>query len=273
MCFQSKMANQFCTMIFVRRLAAVLAFALLASGCATPRTELFQYATINSLLAGVFDGDMTVAELKRHGDLGIGTFNALDGEMLALDGQFYQIRSDGHVYVAPDDLRTQFATVLFFHGDRSLILTNIASLQALEKELARHLLSRNTFYAFRMEVEMESAKTRSVPRQQRPYPSLADAARNQSVFEFQNSIGTLVGFRTPDFMQGLNVPGYHLHFLTADRQAGGHVLDCVIRRAEVRIMETSRFLMVLPQHSDFQRVDFARDRGRELRQVEKGAGQ
>ena len=74
-------------------------------------------------------------------------------------------------------------------------------------------------------------------------------------------------------MQGLNVPGYHLHFLTADRQAGGHVLDCVIRRAEVRIMETSRFLMVLPQHSDFQRVDFARDRGRELRQVEKGAGQ
>ena len=260
-------------MVVIRRLAAVLVFALLASGCATPRTELFQYATINSLLAGVFDGDMTVAELKRHGDFGIGTFNALDGEMLALDGQFYQIRSDGHVYRAPEDLRTPFATVLFFHADRSLVLTNIASLKALEQELDRHLLSRNTFYAFRIEVEFESAKTRSVPRQQRPYPSLADAARKQSVFEFQNKSGTLVGFRTPDFMQGLNVPGYHLHFLTADRQAGGHVLDCVIRRAEVRIAETRRFLMVLPQAGDFQQTDIARDRGAELRRVEKSGAQ
>ena len=120
---------------------------------------------------------------------------------------------------------------------------------------------------------MESAKTRSVPQQQRPYPSLADAARQQSAFEFQNKTGTLVGFRTPDFMQGLNVPGYHLHFLTSDRQAGGHVLDCVIRRAEVRIMETSRFLMVLPQNGDFQQTDIARDRGAELRHVEKGAAQ
>ena len=260
-------------MIVIRRLAVFVAFAVLASGCATPRTELFQYATINSLLAGVFDGDLTVAELKRHGDFGIGTFNALDGEMLALDGQFYQIRSDGHVYRAPDDLRTPFATVLFFHGDRSLVLTNIASLKALEQELDRQLVSRNTFYAFRIEVEMESAKTRSVPQQQRPYPSLADAARQQSAFEFQNKSGTLVGFRTPDFMQGLNVPGYHLHFLTSDRQAGGHVLDCVIRRAEVRIMETSRFLMVLPQNGDFQQTDIARDRGAELRHVEKGAAQ
>ena len=262
-----------CALIGIRRLAAFLAFALLAGGCATQRPELFQYATINSLLAGVFDGDMTIATLKRHGDFGIGTFNALDGEMLALDGQFYQIRSDGHVYCAPDDLRTPFATVLFFHGDRSLILTNLASLQALEQELDRQLLSRNTFYAFRIEVEMESAKTRSIPRQQRPYPSLADAARNQSVFEFQNKNGTLVGFRTPDFMQGLNVPGYHLHFLTADRQAGGHVLDCVIRRAEVRIMETSLFLMVLPQAGDFQQADIAQDHGAELRRVEKSTAQ
>ena len=259
--------------IVIRRLAVVLVFVLLGSGCATSRTELFQYATINSLLAGVFDGDMTIATLKHHGDLGIGTFNALDGEMLALDGQFFQIRSDGRVYPAPDDLRTPFATVLFFHGDRSLVLTNIASLKALEQQLDRQLQSRNTFYAFRIEVEMASANTRSVPRQQRPYPSLADAARKQSVFEFRNTIGTLVGFRTPDFMQGLNVPGYHFHFLTVDRQAGGHVLDCVIRHAEVRIAETSRFLMVLPQNGDFQQTDIARDRGAELRHVEKGAAQ
>ncbi|MEI8314766.1 MAG: acetolactate decarboxylase [Verrucomicrobiota bacterium] len=260
-------------MIVSRQLAVFLSLVLLTSGCAAPRSELFQYATINSLLAGVFDGDMTIATLKHHGDFGIGTFNALDGEMLALDGQFYQIRSDGHVYPAPDDMRTPFATVLFFHTARSLILTNIASLHALEQELDRQLPSPNAFHAFRLEVEIESAKTRSVPRQEKPYPTLADAARKQSVFEFQNKTGTLVGFRTPDFMQGLNVPGYHFHFLTADRQAGGHVLDCVIRHAEVRIAATSQFLMVLPERGAFQQTDLARDRGAELRRVEKGATQ
>ncbi|MEI8063962.1 MAG: acetolactate decarboxylase, partial [Verrucomicrobiota bacterium] len=216
---------------------------------------------------------MTIATLKHHGDFGIGTLNALDGEMLALDGRFYQIRSDGNVYPATDNMRTPFATVLFFHATRSIILTNVASLHALEQELDRQLSSPNAFYAFRLEVEIESAKTRSVPRQQKPYPTLADAARKQSVFEFQNKTGTLVGFRTPDFMQGLNVPGYHFHFLTADRQAGGHVLDCVIRRAEVRIAATSQFLMVLPERGTFQQTDLARDRGAELRRVEKGATQ
>ena len=260
-------------MRLVRRLTIFLALGLLVGGCATRRVELFQYATINSLLAGVFDGDMRIATLKCHGDLGIGTFNALDGEMMAVDGQFYQIRSDGKVYPATDDMRTPFATVLFFRPDRTLHLTGVASLRALEQQLDQQLSSLNTFYAFRIEVELESAKTRSVPRQQPPYPSLAEAARRQSVFEFHNTTGTLVGFRTPDFMQGLNVPGYHFHFLTADRRAGGHVLDCAIRQAEVRIAETPQFLMVLPRQGAFQQADLARDRGAELRRVEKGTGQ
>jgi len=258
-------------MAFIRRFGVVLAFALLASGCAAPRAELFQYATINSLLAGVFDGDMTIANLKRHGDFGIGTFNALDGEMIALDGRFYQIRSDGHAYPATDDMRTPFATVMFFHADRSLVLTNIASLSALEQQLDRQLPSLNAFYAFRLEVEVESIKTRSVPRQSKPYPTLAVAAEHQSVFELRNQTGTLVGFRTPDFMRGLNVPGYHFHFLTADRQAGGHVLDCVIRRSEVNIAKTAQFLMVLPERGAFQQTDLTQDRAAELHHVEKGA--
>ena len=258
-------------MTVVRRFAVLLALVLLACGCAAPRTELFQYATINSLLAGVFDGDLTIADLKRHGDFGIGTFNALDGELLALDGQFYQIHSDGHVYSATAAMRTPFATVLFFHPDRSFVLTNVASFHALEQQLDRFLPSPNAFYAFRLEVEGEFIKTRSVPRQQKPYPALAAAARNQSVFEFREITGTLVGLRTPDFMQGLNVPGYHFHFLTADRRAGGHVLDCVIRRAEVRIAATSNFCMYLPQRGEFQQTDLAQDRAVELRRIEKGA--
>lgn len=256
-------------MNMLRRLLLLLLLAVLAQGCAARRGEVFQYATINSLLAGVFDGDLTVAELKRHGDLGIGTFNALDGELMALDGRFYQIRSDGHVYPATDAMRTPFATVTHFAPTRTLVLTNVASLHALEQELDRLLPNKNAFHAFRIEADVEQLKARAVPRQQPPYPSLADAAKKQSVFDLRNITGTFVGFRTPDFMQGLNVPGYHLHFLTADRQAGGHVLDCVIRRAEVQVAETTQFLMNLPGAGAFQQTDLARDRAAELRQVEK----
>lgn len=246
-----------------------LVLTVLGQGCASRQAGVFQYATINSLLAGVFDGDLSIAQLKQHGDLGIGTFNGLDGELIALDGRYYQVRSDGHVYLATDAMLTPFATVTFFRPNRSLILTNVASLHALEQQLDALLPNKNTFHAFRIVAEVDQLKARSVPRQQPPYRTLADAAKKQSVFELQRVTGTFVGFRTPDFMQGLNVPGYHLHFLTTDRQAGGHVLDCVIRRAEVQIAETTQFLMHLPGAGTFQQTDLARDRATELRQVEK----
>ena len=48
---------------------------------------VFQAATLDALFGGHFDGDLTFAEVAEHGDLGIGTLNGLDGEMLALDGR------------------------------------------------------------------------------------------------------------------------------------------------------------------------------------------
>lgn len=256
------------TMIVLRRFVWLLALVLLSQGCAMRRAEVFQYATINSLLTGGFDGDLTIAELKKHGDFGLGTFNALDGEMMALDGCFYQIRSDGKVVPVAGTGRTPFATVTFFQPTHTLILTNVTSLRALEQQLDAQLPARNIFLAFRIEAEVEFLKARSVPRQQPPYPTLAEAAKKQRVFELRNQTGTFVGFRTPVFMQGLNVPGYHFHFLTADRQAGGHVLDCGIRHAEIHIAETTRFRMWLPEQGDFQQRDIARDHTSELQRVE-----
>ena len=165
-------------------------------------------------------------------------------------------------------MRTPFATVTFFQPTHTLILTNVASLRALEQQLDAQFPVHNAFLAFRIEAEVGFLKARSVPRQQPPYPTLAEAAKKQNVFELRNQTGTFVGFRTPEFMQGLNVPGYHFHFLTTDRQAGGHVLDCVIRRAEIQIAEMMRFRMWLPEQGDFQQRDLARDHTTELRRVE-----
>src|SRR5881397_1152764 len=75
---------------------------------------LFQASTIGALLEGAYDGDVTFAELAEHGDLGLGTLNALDGEMIAIDGRFYRAELDGAINRVNPAAKTPFAVVVFF---------------------------------------------------------------------------------------------------------------------------------------------------------------
>ena len=232
--------------------------------------EVFQNSTINALLEGVYDGSMTYGELRQHGDFGLGTFNALDGEMIAVDGDFHQIKADGVAYPVSDDQRTPFATVLFFRPTLRRPLTgplNYGQFQALVDGLME---GPNLFYAVRLDGRFASVTTRSVPRQAKPYPPLAEVAKTQPVFHLQEVIGTLAGFRFPDFARGLNVPGFHLHFLTEDRRAGGHVLDLVLTGGELAIDASARFHLELPTDPSFLHADLGHDRGDALDKAERG---
>ncbi len=252
------------------RRAALILLLSLAAGCATPRHgELYQVSTIDALLAGVYDGEVTFGELMRHGDFGIGTFDALGGEMVAVDGRAYDVRFDGHVVPVAPARRTPFAAVTFFDQTRTtpaLSVTNIAQFAAL---LDTKLTATNQPYAVRLDGVFAYVRTRSVPPQRHPYPPLAEVAKSQAVFEFRNVRGTLVGFRCPAWLKGLNVTGYHLHFLTADRTAGGHVLDIAFSDLPVSIDACHTLTVELPRVGDFGAVNLTRDRGRELEQVEK----
>ncbi|MGO9600741.1 MAG: acetolactate decarboxylase [Isosphaeraceae bacterium] len=232
--------------------------------------EIFQNSTINALLEGVYDGSMTYGELSQHGDFGLGTFNALDGEMVALDGEFYQVRSDGIVRPVADSQQTPFATVLFFRPTFRRSLSGPLDYEELQTHLDSFTDGPNLFYAVRMDGRFSFVKTRSVPRQEKPYPPLADVAKNQPVFQFRDVSGTLVGFRFPDFARGLNVPGFHLHFLTEDRTAGGHVLDLVLEHGELSIDASARFHLELPTDPAFLHADLGRDQGQALEQAERG---
>jgi acetolactate decarboxylase len=74
---------------------------------------LFQTSTIDALLEGKYDGDVSFAQLEERGDFGLGTLNALDGEMIALEGNFYQVKADGRAYEIDKRTRTPFAVVTF----------------------------------------------------------------------------------------------------------------------------------------------------------------
>jgi acetolactate decarboxylase len=199
---------------------------------------LFQASTIAALLDGAYEGDLTFAELAEHGDLGLGTLNGLDGEMIALDGRFYRADVEGSVNAVSGSARTPFAVVVAFEA--------AVDVEVSGEDLEARLADAGATCAVRFDAEFELVRARSVPRQQPPYRPLAEVAAEQHVFELREVRGTLVGFRFPDYASGLEVPGYHLHFITDDRRRGGHVLDFRARAGRLRLDLSSDLHVELP---------------------------
>ncbi len=220
---------------------------------------MYLTAPIGALMVGVYDGDFTFADLKEHGDFGLGTVNGLDGEMIALDGEFYQIRTDGVAYRIGNEALTPFAVVTQFFPEVQYFDIGALNYDQLLKQLEGMAPSKNYIYAFRLTGLFSYVKTRSVPRQSKPYVPLTEAVKNQTVFEFNDVEGTLVGFWSPAYMQGVNVPGYHFHFITKDRKAGGHVLDCIVENADVDIDYKFGFKMNVPFNNEFGNADLSTD--------------
>ncbi len=233
------------------------------------RDTLYQVSTIEALQQGVYDGVQPIGDLKQHGDFGIGTFDALDGEMIVLDGIVYQALADGSVRIVPDSLTTPFATVTYFGTDFTITSTGPMNFSAFSTTMTGALPTQNMVYAVSFHATLPSVTVRAIPAQRQPYPTLSEAAANQSVYSYTSATGTVVGFFTPVFFEGLNVVGYHLHFISDDRQTGGHILDLVV--PEDTIVEydiTPDFSMVLPTSGPFTEVDLSQDLSDELAEVE-----
>ena len=253
-----------------RKILFLVIIGLIAAGpLYAGRDTLTQVSTIDALMTGVYDGDTTLFSLKGKGDFGIGTFNTLDGEMILLDGEFYRVTATGSVERPGPQARTPFAAVTFFDPDRKLPLDRGLDFPGMTKQADKTLPTANIFYAVKITGRFQSVRVRSVPAQQKPYRPLNDVVKTQPVFEMKNVEGTIVGFRCPPFVKGVNVPGYHLHFLASDRKAGGHVLDFTVEQALLEIDDTDEFMLMLPSDKAFYGADLTQDREKELKSVEK----
>lgn len=229
---------------------------------------VFQTSTVNALMEGASTGEMTMGELKTHGDFGLGTFDGLDGEMIELDGKVFQVRADGHARPVEDSTRTPFATVSFFKADESAQLDRPCDQAEMLATVATMLPSQNIFHALRIEGRFDYVKTRAVAKQDKSV-GLEQAAREEPVFEFHDVEGTIVGFFTPDYLRGVNLPGYHLHFITADRSAGGHMLDCRTAHVTIKIHHTPEFELGTPGTEEFLKADLSRDHTAAIRKIER----
>ena len=201
---------------------------------------------------------MKVATLRDHGDLGLGTFEGLDGEMVIVEGHLYQVCSDGSVREVHDNVLSPFAAVTAFSADNTITLDDCPNLSQLTPHFDAMRSSDNFFFALKVDGSFEYIHARAMRRTKEGVP-LVQAAAVQPEFDFQNISGTLVGFWTPEYAKSLNVPGYHLHFISADRAHGGHVLQCRGKNLRLQIQREGDYHIVLPKTEDFLKANLRRD--------------
>lgn len=250
--------------------------ALLFSGCSSQKTEveepeqnrdiLYQVSTLNALMEGNFQGIEEIASLKEKGDFGIGTFHSLDGELVMSDGKIYQVNYQGKVTEMDDKRTVPFAAVTWFDKDGTKNLSGISNYAELTKALDDMRDSNELFYAYKIDGKFSYIKTRSVPPQEQPYPLLSEVTKNQPIFEYENVEGSLIGFWCPDYVGQVNVPGYHLHFLSADKTMGGHLIEVTMEEGTAFSDITSEFSMMVPE--SIVSADLA-DPKKEIEKVEK----
>ena len=245
----------------------VILFATLAAN-AQQEPRLYTYSTIDALLAGVYDGDLTVAELRAKGNFGLGTFNRLDGEMIMLDGVCYHAKWDGTVVVAGPEEKTPLAYVTRFRTTATVRPGAGLSLLEMEKWFDQRLPNKNLFYAIRIDGLFREVSVRAIAPQTAPYKPLAELVRTQVVHDYAETRGVLVGIRSPAFTRGVSVPGYHWHYLTGDRKHGGHVLKLTLADGSARFEEIAALDLQLPRSEGFAKADQERDRAQELKKVE-----
>jgi acetolactate decarboxylase len=243
--------------------------AALALELEIEEAPLFQVSTTTALVEGVSGGVVTIKELKEHGDFGLGTFDGLDGEMIAFDGGFFQVRGDGTVREPMDGELVPFAVVTAFHPERAFPLERVASFDDLAAQLDTRRQTDNLFYAVRIAGRFDSVKTRSVHRTGPGVP-LVEAAELQAEFALADVPGTLIGFWTPVYAGTLNVAGWHLHFLSDDCTAGGHVLDCRGSNLTVQMQDLADVRLAMPETAAFLTADLSQDASAELEIAERG---
>jgi acetolactate decarboxylase len=212
--------------------------------------ELFQTSTIQALLGGAFDGDVTLDELLEHGDLGLGTLNGFDGELIVIDGQVFKAELDCTLGRPDLQSKTPYAVVVPFAPGPARHISGPSGPANLEQQLWDDPERPRAPAAIRIDGDFEMVRVRSVPKQVPPYGMLAEAIDHEHRRELRDVSGTMVGFCFPDGLAGIELVGFHLHFVSGDRLLGGHVLDYTLRDAAVQIDEAAELHVELPAAVD-----------------------
>lgn len=207
------------------------------------------------MIAGLYQGAINFADLAMEGDFGLGSVEGMNGELNAIDGKFYRIAPDGSINLIPPNETTPYAIVTHFHAITSFDINNITSFKQLIDAINTYIDNRNIPYAIHLKGDYEFLKLRAVRGAKPPYPPFPKLVKKQAIFELKDVSGDGVGFFYPVYLSKVNVPGYHIHFITDDRKTGGHILDIKAKHLKVELMPMEQLLIRYSQTEAFKNAD------------------
>lgn len=231
---------------------------------------LYQVGTINSLLAGVYEGDVSFADLANYGDFGLGTFDAVNGEMIAVDDSYYRIDAIGSAHPVTPEMKSPFAVVAHYREKYQYDVGSCVDIAVLHEFIHAKFESDNIIYALCLTGRFNTLQLRSEHPQPKGHRPLSETiAKVQNTYDLQDTGGTVVGFWFPEYMKTINVPGFHFHFIDEQRCKGGHLFDADIESGVLGIMPIFDFGMHLIHTPLFEQANMAGDFGSATQAVEK----
>ena len=222
---------------------------------------LIQASTLNALMLGNFDKTVSVKDFLHHADTGIGTYTGLDGEAIFEDGVAYKATADGKVSVMQPEDGVAFGTVAKFDESVPEVeLKNISDIETLKQALEPYVKDdQNIFYMIKAKSVFKTMHVRSCFASEKPYPTLSEVAQDQREFHFENTRGDVIAVWCPKYVNGINLPGWHFHYLSGDKTQGGHILGLSSDDLRVKINKIERFDLTLPQNPEFAKRDLCED--------------
>ena len=235
----------------------------------------YQVSTLNALMLGNFDGVVTVGELLSHGSWGIGTYEGLDGEAIICDGVAYDGHADGEVMPYGNDEKVAFSTVANFNEKATEFgiadASDMAAVKAaLDEVRAGTDGNDNYWWLVAMKGTFPTMKWRSCFKQQKPYTMLSEAATDQREFVSRDEEGWVIGVWCPSFVDGINMPGWHLHFLSEDKKRGGHILEMSIGDVSGTLESYRELALIMPDNPEFADLDLTEDLAEATAKVDGG---
>lgn len=230
----------------------IIGLVFIFTGIDVSASTMFQVSTGNALMEGLYQGAVDFKTLRGRGDFGLGSVEHMDGELVAIDGGFYRIDPKGKMHAIPDEETTPYAIVTHFKAKEHFKIKHANSFKELIDRLNQHLTNRHVPYAVHLSGMFQKLKLRAVHRQNPPYPDFPTVAREQSIFNLSNLVGDGVGFFTPPYLAKVNVPGYHIHFITKDRKTGGHILEGEFDDITVELMPIDELSVAFPSTQAFR---------------------
>ena len=208
-------------------IVAISASPVLAAPLPEPRGWVTQVGTLTYLTSPNYTGLAPISTAASRATLGVGTFNHLSGELIMIDGVLYRVSINGRPSVVPATRTSPYIQAIKFRPQMSLRVPAGTACADLLPIIDDAVGTTSGVVALRVEGSFRRLQTRSVEGQHEPYPAFADVVARQTVFTLDGRSATLVGFRSGPDVTGLSATGVHLHGVTSDLQAGGHVLSCV----------------------------------------------